>query len=77
MKIEELVGSLQAYEYSLPQVRKAKAIPLKASKKKNIISSDEDSDSEEDTVAMLTKNFRRLMKKFSERLKGDPKRTQP
>jgi hypothetical protein len=26
MKIEELVGSLQTYEYSLPPVRKAKAI---------------------------------------------------
>jgi hypothetical protein len=27
MKIEELVGSLQTYEYSLPPVRKVKAIP--------------------------------------------------
>jgi F0F1-type ATP synthase alpha subunit len=32
MKIEELVGSLQTYEYSLPPVRKAKFIALKASK---------------------------------------------
>jgi hypothetical protein len=32
MKIEELVGSLQTYEYSLPPVRKAKTIALKASK---------------------------------------------
>jgi hypothetical protein len=29
MKIEELVGSLQTYEYSLPSVRKAKAIAVK------------------------------------------------
>jgi hypothetical protein len=29
MKIEELVGSLQTYEYSLPSVRKAKTIALK------------------------------------------------
>jgi len=34
MKIEELVGSLQTYEYSLPPVKKAKTIALKASKKK-------------------------------------------
>jgi hypothetical protein len=32
MKIEELVGSLQTYEYSLPPVRKVKTIALKASK---------------------------------------------
>jgi RNA-binding protein YhbY len=46
MKIEELVGSLQSYEYSLPLVKKAKTIALKESKKK----------------AMLAKNFGRLMK---------------
>jgi hypothetical protein len=84
MKIEELVGSYQTYEYSLPPVRKTKAIALKASKKKNKVSFDEDSDNEEeDAIAMLTKNFGRLMKnprfkkKFSERLKGNPKRAEP
>jgi len=34
MKIEELVGSLQSYELSLPPVKKVKTIALKASKKK-------------------------------------------
>jgi len=34
MKIEELVGSLQTYELSLPLVKKLKTIALKASKKK-------------------------------------------
>jgi uncharacterized coiled-coil DUF342 family protein len=34
MKIEELVGSLQTYELSLPPVKKVKTIALKASKKK-------------------------------------------
>jgi hypothetical protein len=33
MKIKELVGSLHTYEYSLPPVRKEKAIALKAFKK--------------------------------------------
>jgi hypothetical protein len=34
MKIEELVGSRQTYELSLPPVKKLKTIALKASKKK-------------------------------------------
>jgi hypothetical protein len=80
MKIEELVGSLQTYKYSLPPVRKAKAISFKASKKKSRAPFDEDSDNEEeDAVAMLAKNFERLMKnprfkkKFSEKLKDNQK----
>jgi hypothetical protein len=57
MKIEELVGSLQTYEYSLPLVKKTKTIALKASKKKARVLSEEDSDKEEDAVAMLAKNL--------------------
>jgi hypothetical protein len=81
MKIEELVGSLQTYEYSLPPVMKAKTITLKASKtskKKSRVSSDEDPDFDEDAVAMLTKNFERFMKnnkfkkKFFDRLRKAP-----
>jgi hypothetical protein len=34
MKIEELVGSLQTYEYSLPPVKKAKGMTFKATKSK-------------------------------------------
>jgi hypothetical protein len=84
MKIEELVGSLRTYEYSLPPVRKAKTIALKASKaskaskKKSVVSSDKDSDVDEDAVAMLAKNFERFMKnnkfkrKFSNKLRKAP-----
>jgi hypothetical protein len=81
MKIEELVGSLETYDYSLPPVRKAKTIALKASKtskKKSRISSDEDSDIDEDVVALLAKNFEGFMKnnkfkkKFSNRLRKAP-----
>lgn len=81
MKIEELVRSLQTYEYSLPPVWKAKTIALKASKaskKKSRVTSDEDSDIDEDVVAMLAKNFERFMKsnkfkkKFSDRLRKAP-----
>jgi hypothetical protein len=83
MKNEELVGSLQTYELSLPPVKKVKIIALKASKKKAKVTSEEDSDNEEDTVAMLAKNFGRLMKydkfkkKISERLKKAPKESEP
>jgi hypothetical protein len=84
IKIEELVGSLQTSEYSLPPVRKAKTIALKASKasqKKFRVSSNEDSDIDEDAVAMLAKNFKRFMKsnkfkkKFSDRLRKAPHTT--
>jgi hypothetical protein len=74
MKIEELVGSLQTYEFSLSPVKKAKSIALKAGKGK--ISSNEDTDDEEG-IAMLAKNFTKLLKtkkfknKFSINWKGD------
>jgi len=79
VKIEELVGSLQTYEFSLPPVKKAKTIALKAAKKKSRVSSEEDIDEEEDAVTMLAKNFSKLVKndrfkkKFTERIKKDPK----
>jgi hypothetical protein len=83
MKIEELVGSLQTYELSLPPVKKIKTIALKASKKKARVSFEEDFDNEENDVAMLAKFFGRLMKndkfkkKITERLKKAPKESEP
>jgi hypothetical protein len=83
MKIEELVGSLQTYEYFFPSVRKEKTITLKASKKKTKVSSDEDSDINQDAVAMLAKNFERFMKnnkfkkRFSNRLKKASQTVEP
>jgi hypothetical protein len=76
------VGSFQTYELSLPPVKKVKTIALKASKKKAKISSEEVSKKEEDVVAMLAKNFEKLMKndkfkkKFSKRLKKAPKESE-
>jgi hypothetical protein len=61
IKIEELLGSLQTYELSLPTVKKVKTIAFKASKKQARVSFEEDYDNEEDAVAMLAKNFGRLM----------------
>jgi len=60
MKIEELVGSLQTDEFSLPPVKKGKSIVLKATKCKSKYSSDEESD-DEDGIAMFARNFRKLM----------------
>jgi hypothetical protein len=83
IKIEELVGSLQTYELSLPPVKKLKTIALKASKKKVEVSSGDDSEDEEKAVAMLAKNFKRLMrnerfkKKLSEKMKKDPREAEP
>jgi hypothetical protein len=74
MKIEEL-GSLRTYEYSLPPAKKAKTIALKASKKKARVSSEEDFDNEEDAVAMLAKNFERLMK--NDKFKKAPRKSEP
>jgi hypothetical protein len=83
LKIEELVGSLQTYELSLLPVKKLKTIALKASKNKVEASSEEDSENEEKVVAMLAKNFRRLMKddrfkkKFSEKAKKPLREAEP
>jgi hypothetical protein len=83
MKIEELVGSPQTYELSLPPVKKIKTIALKASKKKVEASSEDDSEEEEKAVVMLAKNFRRLTrddrfkKKFSEKMKKATKEAEP
>jgi hypothetical protein len=62
MKIEELVGSLQTYELSLPPVKKLKTIALNASKKKVEASSEDEFEEEEKAMAMLANNFRRLMR---------------
>jgi hypothetical protein len=78
MKIEELVGTLQTFEFSLPPVKKVKSITLKVAKEKSKVSSDEDID-EDEGITMLAKNFRKLMKnqkfknKYSKKLKNDPK----
>jgi hypothetical protein len=83
MKIEELVGSLQTYELSLPPVKKLKTIALKASKKKEEASSEDDFEDEDKAVAMLAKNFRRLMKydqfkkKFSDKMKKPLREAEP
>jgi hypothetical protein len=76
MKIEELVGSLQTYEYSLALVKKAKGMAFKATRSK--VLSDEDSDNEEE-LAMIANRINKLMKtdKFIEGLRETPSEAEP
>jgi hypothetical protein len=67
----------------LPPIKKVKTIAQKASKKKVEVSSRNCTEDEEKAVAMLAKNFGRLMrndrfkKKFSEKLKKAPRESEP
>jgi hypothetical protein len=76
MKIEELVGSLQTYEYSLPPVKKAKRMAFKATKSK--VSSNKDSNNEEE-LALIANRINKLMKtdKFIEGLRETPSEAKP
>jgi hypothetical protein len=83
MKIEELGGSLQTYKLSLAPVKKLKTIALKASKTMVKVSSGDNSEDEEKAMAMLARNFGRLMrnerfkKKFFEKIKKVPREAEP
>jgi hypothetical protein len=76
MKIEELVGSLQTYEYSLPLVKKAKGMAFKATKRK--VSSKENSDNEEE-LALIANRINKLMNtaKFIEGLRETSSEAEP
>ena len=62
IKVQELVGSLQTYEMSLPNQRKSKSLALKTINEKV---EDQDSSGEDvvdKDVAYLVKNFRKFLK---------------
>jgi len=68
LKFDELMGSLTTFELSLPKIeKKHKGVALKSSildQKEQVYS---DSDNEiDDTIAMLAKNYGRVMKRFSQ-----------
>jgi hypothetical protein len=77
MKIEELVGSLQTYEYSLPPIEKAKGMAFKMTKSR--VSSNEDSNNEEDELVMIANRINKLMKtdKFIEGMRETPSEAKP
>jgi len=79
MKVEELVGSLQTYELSLPSVKKVKTIALKASKKKVEVSSGDDSKDEEKVLKFWKTNEEWSIQEevFRKKIKKAPRESEP
>ena len=62
IKVQELIGSLQTYELSLPNQRKSKSLALKTINERVESQGSSDEDVVEKDVAYLAKNFRRFLK---------------
>ena len=72
IKVQELVGSLQTHELSLPSQRKSKSLALKTIDERVEAHDPSDEDVVEKEVAYLAKNFRKFLKfknngKFAEK----------
>ena len=57
IKVQELIGSLQTYELSLPNQRKSKSLALKTVNEKVDVHDSSDDDVVENDVAHFAKNF--------------------
>ena len=62
IKVQELIGSLQTYELSLPNQRKSKSLALKTINKRVEAHDSSDEDVVEKDVAYLAKNFHKFLK---------------
>ena len=62
IKVQELIGSLQTYELSLPNQRKSKSLTLKTINKRVEAHDSSDEDVVEKDVAYLAKNFHKFLK---------------
>ena len=62
IKIQELIGSLQAYDLSLPNQRKSKSLALKIVNERVDVHDSSDDDAVEKDVAYLAKNFRKFLR---------------
>ena len=62
IKIQELIGSLQTYELSLPSQRKSKSLALKTVNERLEAQDPSDEDEVERDMAYLAKNFRKFLK---------------
>ena len=62
IKVQELIGSLQTYELSLPNQRKSKSLTLKTVNERVDVHDSSDDDAVEKDVAYLEKNFRKFLK---------------
>ena len=72
IKVQELIGSLQIYELSLPSQRKSKSLALKTINERVEVHNSSDEDEVEKDVAYLVKNFWKFLKfekngKFAEK----------
>ena len=72
IKVQELIGSLQTYELSLPSQRKSKSLTLKTNNERIEAHDSSDEDEVKKDVAYLVKNFRKFLKfkksgKFAEK----------
>ena len=79
IKVQELIGSLQTYELSLPSQRKSKSLALKTINKRIEAQDLSDEDVVDKDVAYLVKNFRKFLKfkkngKFAEKVKSEKKK---
>ena len=62
IKVQELIGSLQTYELSLPSQRKNKSLALKTINERVEAHDSSNEDVVEKDVAYLVKNFRKFLK---------------
>ena len=62
IKVQELIGSLQTYELSLPNQRKSKSLALKMINERIEAHNSSDEDVVEKDVAYLAKNFQKFLK---------------
>ena len=62
IKVQELIGSLQTYELSLPNQRKSNSLALKTVNERVDVHDSSDDDVVEKDVAYLAKNFRKFLK---------------
>ena len=61
IKVQELIGSLQTYELSLPNQRKSKSLALKTTNERVEAHGSSDEDIVEKDVTYLAKNFRKFL----------------
>ena len=61
IKVQELIGSLQTYEFSLPDQRKSKSLALKTINERVETHGSSDENVVEKDVAYLAKNFRKFL----------------
>ena len=62
IKVQELIGSLQTYELSLPTQRKSKSLALKTINERLEVHDSSDEDVFNKDVVYLVKNFRKFLK---------------